>query len=84
MGTVIRLARYRSVAQRDLPLQIPAGDSDLRAVAILLWLGSVARVTLSLMHHEAFGVEATLALICATLLPVAIVRSRHTPNTARQ
>jgi hypothetical protein len=84
MASVIRLARYRSVAHRDLPLGIPVGDSDLRPIAVMLWLGSAFRVAIALMHHEAFGVEATLALLCAVLLPVAIVRSRHTLNTARQ
>ena len=83
MAVVIHLARYRSVARRDLPLDIPAGDSDLRPIGALLWVGSVIRVALTLAHHEAFGVEASLALLCVVLLPVAIARSRHAQHTAR-
>lgn len=84
MASVIHLARYRSVAQRDLPLEVPAGDSDLRPVAVLLWIGSVVRVALSLIHRQEFGVEATLALLCVLLLPGVILRSRHSRDTARQ
>ena len=84
MASVIQLARYRNVAQRDLPLEIPAGDSDLRPVAVLLWIASVVRVALSLYHRQEFGVEATLALLCVLLLPGMILRSRHARDTARQ
>jgi hypothetical protein len=84
MENVIQLSRFRGVSRRDLPLNIPAGDSDLRAVAIMLWLGSMIRTVLSLMHHEAFGVEATLALCCAIFVPLLVLRARHTRDTARQ
>ena len=84
MASVIQLARYRAVARRDLPLGIPAGDSDLRAVAVLLWVGSLIRVGLTLMHRQEFGVEATLALLCVLLLPRVILRARHARDTARQ
>jgi hypothetical protein len=84
MTNVIRLSRFRSVSRRDLPLDIPAGDSDLRAVAVLLWLGSVVRTTLSLAHHQAFGVEATLALLCALCLPLFVLRARHARDTVQQ
>jgi hypothetical protein len=84
MSNVIQLSRFRGVSQRDLPLDIPAGDSDLRAVAVMLWVGSVIRTALTLVHHDAFGVEASLALVCALLLPLFIVRARHVRDTARQ
>jgi hypothetical protein len=84
MASVIQLSRYRSVARRDLPLDIPAGDSDLHPVAIMLWLGSAIRVALAIVHQQAFGAEVTLALLCVLLLPVAIVRSRHARDTAKQ
>jgi hypothetical protein len=84
MASVIHLARYRSVARRDLPLAIPVGDSDLRPIALLMWVGSVVRVVLALIHHEVFGVEASLALFCVLLLPVAIARARNQFNTFRQ
>ncbi len=84
MAPVIQLARYRNVMRRDLPLEIPAGDSDLRPVAVLLWIGSVVRVALTLVHRQEFGVEATLALSCVLLLPGVILRARHVRDTARQ
>jgi hypothetical protein len=84
MASVIRLARHRSVAQRDIPLEIPAGDSDLRPIAVMLWVGSVFRVALTLIHHQGFGVESSLALVCASLLPIAIIRARHARDTAPQ
>jgi hypothetical protein len=84
MASVIQLARYRSVSRRDLPLEVPAGDSDLRLVSMLLWLGSLARVALAFAHQEEFGVEASLALVCVLLLPAFILRARHTRDTARQ
>ena len=84
MANVIQLSRFRGVSRRDLPLDIPAGDSDLRPIAILLWAGSVVRSALTLVHHDAFGVEASLALVCAVLLPLFIVRARHVRDTAPQ
>ena len=84
MSNVIQLSRFRGVSRRDLPLDIPEGDSDLRPVAIMLWLGSVIRTALTLIHREEFGVEATLALICAVFLPLLILRARHTCDTPRQ
>jgi len=84
MANVIRLSHYRGVSRRDLPLDIPAGDSDLRAVAVLLWVGSVIRCALSLLHREQFGVEASLALICVLLLPFFAFNRRHARDTARQ
>jgi hypothetical protein len=84
MASVIRLARYRSVAHRDIPLEIPAGDSDLRPIAVMLWTVSAVRVALTLLHQEAFGVESSLALVCALLLPFAVIHARHARDTAPQ
>jgi uncharacterized membrane protein YjgN (DUF898 family) len=44
-------------------------DTDLLVVGALLWLASVARVVLELVHGQQFGVEATLALLCVIALP---------------
>jgi len=82
--TVIQLARYRSVAHKDLPLEIPAGDSDLRPIAWFLWVGSVVRVALALAHRETFDIEATLALFCVIGLPLLFQRPRHSRDTAPQ
>ena len=60
------------------------GDSDLRPIAVLLWIVSVIRVALSLVHQQAFGIEATLAFVCVLGLPLLILRSRHARDTARQ
>jgi hypothetical protein len=84
MASVIQLARHRSVACRDLPLDIPAGDSDLRPIAVVLWVGSVIRVALAVFHNEAFGAESTLALLCMLVLPLLVLRSRHARDIARQ
>jgi hypothetical protein len=84
MASVVHLARYRSVARRDIPLDIPAGDSDLRPIAVVLWVASVIRVALAMFHNEAFGAESTLALSCILVLPLLALRSRHARDTAPQ
>jgi hypothetical protein len=84
MASVVQLSRYRAVARRDIPLNIPEGDSDLRPIAVALWIASVIRVALAVFHHEAFGAESTLALCCILLLPLLVLRSRHARDTARQ
>ncbi len=84
MASVIQLSRYRSVTRRDLPLDIPAGDSDLRPIAIVLWVASLIRVGFAVANGQVFGVEATLALICVVLLPFSAFRGRHTADTVRQ
>ena len=76
MASVIRLARYRSVARRDIPLEMNRGDSDLRPIAALLWLASLVRVTLTFAHRQTFGAEASLALLCIVFLPLLFVRKR--------
>jgi hypothetical protein len=84
MASVTHIARYRSVVRKDLPLEIAAGDSDLRPIAWVLWLGSVVRVALALWHRETFDIEATLALFCVIGLPLLFRRPRHLADTARQ
>ena len=84
MGSVVYLSRYRGVTHRDLPLDMPAGDSDLRPIAIVLWVASLIRVGFALASREVFGGEATLALMCVVLLPLAVFRGRHAVDTARQ
>jgi hypothetical protein len=73
-----------SPARRDAPSQRPRldesrtdrADRDLLCVEALLWVASVARVVLELVHRRAFGVEATLALVCVVLIPWLVWRSR--------
>jgi len=84
MAPVIRIARYRAVARRDLPLDLPSGDSDLLPMAVFLWLCSVLRAVLTFVHGRAFDVEATLALLCVLALPLYLLRARHVRDTGRQ
>jgi Flp pilus assembly protein TadB len=84
MAPVIQISRYRAVARRDIPLDLPRGDSDLVPIAVFLWLCSAVRVALTLVHRQTFDVEATLALLCVLALPLYILRTRHARNTARQ
>jgi len=84
MASVIHLNQYRGVARRDLPLGIGVGDSDLVPVAVVLWLATVARVVLAILHHEVFGAEATFALSCTVLLPWFVLKARNRPDTARK
>jgi hypothetical protein len=51
-------------------------DSDLLVVGALLWIASVARVVLELVHGRQFGGEATLALLCVIALPW-LLRARY-------
>jgi hypothetical protein len=84
MAPVIQITRYRAIARRDLPLDVPKGDSDLLPIALFLWLCSVLRVALAFAHRQTFDVEATLALLCVLALPLYILRARHARDTARQ
>ena len=84
MASVIQITRYRAVARRDIPLDVPKGDSDLLPIAAFLWLCSAVRVALTLVHRQTFDVEATLALMCVVALPLYILRARHSRDTARQ
>jgi hypothetical protein len=64
MDTMLKLPRARQrVSSRG------QGDSDLLVIGALLWIASVARVTLELVHGQPFGGEATLALACVIGLP---------------
>jgi hypothetical protein len=48
---------------------IPSSDLDLLLVALVLWMGSVARLVAGAGAGEAFHGEATLALLCVVLIP---------------
>lgn len=80
MAPLIPLTRYRSLTHRDLPLELQEGDADLRPIALLLLVASVVRVVITLLHREAFDVEATLALLCSLGLPVFLVKSWARPR----
>ncbi|MEI9949857.1 MAG: hypothetical protein WDO74_12970 [Pseudomonadota bacterium] len=84
MAPVIQISRYRAVARRDIPLDVPQGDSDLLPIALFLWLCSALRVALTVAHRQAFDVEATLALLCVLALPLYMLRARHARDTTRR
>lgn len=77
MAPVIRLASYRARPERSVVLEAPAGDSDLRAITLVLWIGSAIRVALELRAGRAFGTEASLALMCVFGLPWLAIHSRN-------
>jgi hypothetical protein len=68
---VAKLSRLRSDrAALGGPLAAtPKGDFDLLPVAIILWVGSVARVAAGALEDEVFQGEATLALLSVLLIP---------------
>jgi hypothetical protein len=78
MGPVVRLSRYR--VGEPAPLDLRAGDADLRAVVVVLWVGSAIRVVLELAAGRPFGVEATLALACVIGLPWSIFSPGNSRN----
>lgn len=84
MAPVIQITRYRAVSRRDIPLELPKGDSDLFPIAAFLWLCSAVRVGLTLAHRQVFDVEATLALLCVLAVPLYILRARYARDTARK
>lgn len=45
------------------------GDGDVVAALALLWLASAVQVVATLLGHERFGAEATVALFVAVTLP---------------
>jgi len=83
MPPVTRITLKQEIARADVPLDVPRGDSDLLPIAIFLWLCSVVRVALTLLHHQRFDVEATLALTCVLTLPLFIQRARQASGKSR-
>ncbi|HEY2406248.1 MAG TPA: hypothetical protein VGI10_09605 [Polyangiaceae bacterium] len=69
MARLIHLRTRRALSSAQLPLELPVGDSDLKPIAWVLWIASVLRVTVEVMAKHSFGAEASLALLCALLMP---------------
>lgn len=59
-------------------------DDDLWPIAIVLWLASLARVVLAILHGGDFGAEPTLALGCVLLIPAAALPTRKRFARPRQ
>jgi hypothetical protein len=54
-------------------------DADMLPALALLWVVSLIRVAGGLLRHEAFGTEATLALMAVLVLPwLAFARAPRT------
>ena len=83
MAPVTHLARHRAIVRRDIPLEVPRGDYDLLPIAVFLWLCSAGRAALTLVHRQAFDVEATLALLCVLGLPLYVFRTLRARRSAR-
>ena len=83
MAPVTRITLNQDLARADVPLDVPRGDSDLLPIAVFLWLCSVVRVALTVLHHQSFDVEATLALTCVLTLPLLIQRARQVSGKSR-
>jgi hypothetical protein len=70
------LSPYRVPAEEaDEPVcERDAGcpDGDLLPMLAILWIASIARVALSILRKETFGVEATLAFFVVLLVPFAL------------
>ncbi len=49
-------------------------DRDLLAVAVLFWVVSLVRVVGTVVQHEAFGTESTLALMVTLIVPWIVLR----------
>lgn len=59
---------FRSHLQRGPLANAPNGDFDLLPVAVIAWVGSVARVVAGRLEKFQGG-EATLAFLCMVLIP---------------
>lgn len=76
MGSVVHLYPRPALRSVDPALQ-PEDEREYFWVPLLvLWLGSIARVGLALVHDAAFESEATLALVCVIVLPLAAFQDR--------
>jgi hypothetical protein len=60
------------------------GDLELFPVFALLWAVSVAVVVESLLRHDVFGPEATIALGLVLVLPWLVVRSRRSDSVGEK
>jgi hypothetical protein len=58
-------------------------DSDIAPALLIVWIVSLLRVAFGVLRHEAFGAEATLALLCVLLIPLLIIPSWLYPGTGR-
>jgi hypothetical protein len=72
MGTLIRLEARRRAAPAlvSTDASVSVGDPEFFGVWLVLWVASVVRTALGFAHHEVFQTEATLALLCALLVPL--------------
>jgi hypothetical protein len=75
MANPISLADYRT---RVAPAPRSRWDDlDLLIIGGLLWSASVARVAATVVAHESFGAESTLALVCALWLPLSLLQAQR-------
>ena len=58
-------------------------DRDLLAVAVLFWAVSLVRVVGTVVRHEAFGTESTLALMVTLIIPWIVLRRERPLRTGK-
>lgn len=76
MGTLVQL-HPRSTPRAVEAAARPDDEPEYFWVPMLvLWLGSIARVSLTLVHRARFETEATLALACVIVLPLGLLANR--------
>lgn len=63
--------------------RLRAQDRDLWPVGALLWLASLAHVCLTIVGREAFGAEATAALLCVLFVPYLLL-AKPKPTSAEE
>jgi hypothetical protein len=65
---------YRSHHAEPTQASEPTGDSDLLPAALILWIASVTHAVHAIAAHEPVSGITELAMGCAILLPLAVVR----------
>ena len=68
---------YRSAwSPHTETIKATSSHADVRCVYVVLWIGSVVRVALGIMHREPLGEELSLATLAVATLPlVALMKS---------
>ena len=50
-------------------------DGDLVPLYAVVWVASLARVVVAMIHHEPFGTEVTVAALATVLFPLLLLAS---------
>ncbi len=72
------LSPYRLAVRRAARV-LELGDLDLLAVFAILWVVCAADVIASVVRHDVFGTQETLAFSLVLVLPWLLLRSYRRP-----